>query len=100
MATNRIGKGADIVRESDKNYQREKRRLNPFQKYEESKKYRENNREKVRAHDIVYRAIKRSILKKGKCIICGRIDTQGHHVDYSRPLEVIWLCPIHHKKRT
>lgn len=23
---------------------------------------------------------------------------QGHHPDYSRPLDVVWLCPAHHEE--
>lgn len=23
---------------------------------------------------------------------------QAHHPDYSRPLDVVWLCPLHHKQ--
>ena len=36
-------------------------------------------------------------LKKGKCIECGDENVHAHHPDYSKPLDVIWLCPLHHK---
>jgi hypothetical protein len=31
------------------------------------------------------------------CEQCGRKDTYAHHPDYTKPLSVMWLCPIHHK---
>lgn len=31
------------------------------------------------------------------CLICGTAETEAHHPDYSRPLDVIWLCTTHHK---
>ena len=34
------------------------------------------------------------------CVVCGKSDrVHGHHEDYARPLDVIWLCPIHHSGR-
>jgi hypothetical protein len=30
------------------------------------------------------------------CAVCGCTKTEGHHFDYRRPLEVIWLCKPHH----
>lgn len=39
------------------------------------------------------------IIKPTKCSQCsssGRIE--GHHEDYTRPLEVIWLCTLCHKR--
>jgi hypothetical protein len=33
-------------------------------------------------------------------MVCGTQDrVQAHHEDYSRPLDVVWLCPTHHKAR-
>lgn len=46
-----------------------------------------------RAYANVY--IRRGILKKQPCIICGE-KAQMHHDDYSKPLEVIWFCRKHH----
>jgi hypothetical protein len=29
---------------------------------------------------------------------CEHTKPQGHHPDYDRPLDVVWLCPAHHKQ--
>ena len=44
----------------------------------------------------VARAIKAGILEPEPCKICGAIDVQAHHEDYSKPLDVIWFCRKHH----
>jgi hypothetical protein len=39
------------------------------------------------------------LIKPNVCSKCGRVDVQidGHHLDYTRPNVVIWLCrPCHH----
>lgn len=33
------------------------------------------------------------------CEICDYQETDKHHDDYSKPLEVIWLCRKHHIQR-
>jgi hypothetical protein len=30
------------------------------------------------------------------CAVCGAGDAVKHHPDYSKPLEIIWLCHVHH----
>jgi hypothetical protein len=35
-------------------------------------------------------------IKKLPCKVCGEKKVQAHHEDYSKPLEVIWLCSLHH----
>ena len=51
-----------------------------------------------KAYQIVRKALQGGILiKPKKCRKCKEErKLSGHHKDYSKPLEVIWLCPIHH----
>ena len=51
--------------------------------------------ERKKAHMKVYHAIKNGVLIKEPCFICGE-KAQAHHPDYSRPLDVVWLCAPHH----
>jgi hypothetical protein len=38
-----------------------------------------------------------ALLKSPECEVCGvTTDTHGHHEDYSKPLEVIWVCTACH----
>lgn len=51
------------------------------------------------AHAKVAYAIRRGILKKNPCIKCGAEKAMAHHEDYDKPLDVVWLCPVHHRAR-
>lgn len=62
-------------------------------------KWVENNRVKSRAHDAVARAIKSGKLKQYTCESCEDPKSQAHHEDYSKPLEVVWLCSKCHTQR-
>ena len=48
------------------------------------------------AHQAVHVAVKIGELERGPCEICGSYNSEAHHDDYSKPLEVRWLCPLHH----
>ena len=42
-------------------------------------------------------AVKMGRVIKKPCEVCGATDrVHGHHEDYTKPLEVNWLCPKHH----
>lgn len=47
----------------------------------------------------VSKAVARGVLVRGNCEACGNPKTHGHHDDYSRPLQVRWLCARHHKEQ-
>lgn len=65
------------------------------------REYRKNNPAKRIAHGIVGYAIHSGTLTQKPCESCGAFPTHAHHDDYSRPLDVRWLCPpchaAHHK---
>jgi hypothetical protein len=42
-------------------------------------------------------ALRKGTLQKTPCMVCGD-KAESHHPDYSRPLDVVWLCPAHHKQ--
>ena len=50
-------------------------------------------------HAAVQMAIRNGKLKRMPCMICGNEKTDAHHDNYSRPLDVVWLCRLHHAER-
>lgn len=61
--------------------------------------YRDRNPDKNRAHVTFGNAVRDGKLHRPEnCSHChdtGRIE--GHHPDYSKPLEVVWLCVACHR---
>lgn len=64
--------------------------------YEDHKKYRAENPKKYKAHSAVSNAVRDGKLVRQPCDVCGREDSHAHHCDYDKPLDVVWLCPVHH----
>ena len=64
------------------------------------KRYRKAYPEKDKAHSILSNAVRcGKIVKPQICSVCGReLKIEGHHGDYSKPLEVIWVCKKCHCK--
>ena len=65
----------------------------PQRKYSALVQWREKNKHKVAAHSQVYYKLDRK-----PCEVCGK-KAHAHHEDYSKPLEVTWLCHKHHRER-
>ena len=49
------------------------------------------------ARNYLNRLIRNGLVERLNCEICGSDkNVEAHHEDYSKPLDVIWLCRIHH----
>jgi hypothetical protein len=78
-------------------------RSRPEVKRREVERYRkrmESPEEQVKAKARLQlrRAIAEGRIRRGPCEHCGLAKTHGHHTDYSKPLDVVWLCSPCHKK--
>lgn len=96
----------DKVRETNQRYyQANKEKVNARCKAyrdsgkhtENNRRWREKNREKVRAHGVLGYHLKKGNITKQPCEGCGAEKVHAHHDDYSKPLEVKWFCPQCHK---
>lgn len=56
------------------------------------------NPEKLRAKWTVRYAVKTGKLKPQPCVRCGKKKTETHHDDYTKPLDVVWMCRVCHRK--
>lgn len=87
--------------ENPEKYLEQKRRyrvVNAEKSRRSVRKYQNENPEKLRAHRLVYWAVKSGKLTKHPCYVCGNEKSEGHHYDYTKPLDVIWVCRKHHRQ--
>jgi hypothetical protein len=57
---------------------------------------RQRHPDRYRAYSAVGNAVRDGRLIKQPCCYCGAVDTEAHHADYSKPLDVRWVCfPCH-----
>lgn len=88
---------ATIGRVAHTRYNQSEKGLKRQRDYQKSYRNKPENRIKLRARDAARRALKRGDLVRQPCK-CGEKKVQMHHEDYTKPLEVIWLCVrCHHK---
>lgn len=65
---------------------------------EAQRRYRERNRLKYQARNILNNALRDGMIVPMDCEVCGSKRSEAHHPDYSRPLKVRWLCKRHHSE--
>ena len=64
-----------------------------------AQRWRERFPEAYKAQTAVNNAVRDGRLSKAPCSICGsEKNVQAHHKDYSKPLDVVWMCAkCHHR---
>lgn len=56
------------------------------------------------AHRALASALRAGLVERQPCEECGAIHGEagavihGHHDDYDRPIDVRWLCQLHHRR--
>lgn len=60
--------------------------------------WRRANPAKYNAHLAVQRALTAGHLSKEGCEVCGSEVVDAHHDCYDEPLNVRWLCRLHHSR--
>ena len=90
---NDVYKKSDMKSKSNKKYTRTS--AGKMARSKNNKKHKELNPIKHRARQLLNNAVLNgSVVKPIRCEICsnctGVID--GHHEDYTKPLEVVWCC--------
>ena len=93
VRANRIGK-IDYYRQYDRLRASMPHRVALATKIHQRWKATHPNRRKAQV--AVNNAVRDGRLAKLPCFVCG-VEAEAHHPDYSAPLDVVWLCSVHHK---
>jgi hypothetical protein len=115
VVNKRRSENIDKIREYDRNRPNAKERVIQNQeridryKTENPKKYKQihqqkiewakRNRHKRNAQQKLSRALLNgTVLRPDRCELCDDTKVQAHHPNYSKPLDVIWLCASCHSE--
>lgn len=86
---------------NEQRYAREGRRKKQVVTKEQRARYRANtlakNPERHKARIAVCNAVRSGKIVRQRCLICKSAKSEAHHPDYSLPLDVMWLCRLHHR---
>jgi hypothetical protein len=105
MADGRLGKCKECTKKDVRDNRA--RRRDYYNEYDRARAKlpakRESLRRSIKKHhhkEVTRRktwaAIKSGRLIRQPCQVCGATKSEGHHPDYSDPLNVLWLCRAHH----
>jgi len=94
-------KRTDEAREKSRVRQNKYRQKNKKKADGITARWKKRNAHKSAVHSLVCWAIKAKVMhRKENCEECGiYCKTNAHHEDYSKPMEVQWLCRLCHGKK-
>lgn len=96
------GVNARYAADIDASREREKLRSRKPERKEAAAKalilYRMRHPEKTSARRKVRYALSKGYITKQSCEECGEEKAQAHHDDYSKPLDIRWLCQRCHDR--
>lgn len=74
-----------------------RKKVNEYQK-----QWYQKNKEKRRAHVIISRTVNSGkIMRPKNCSQCNKeCKPDGHHIDYNKPLDVVWICRACHSRKS
>ena len=104
--------GREARREADRRYEQTPQRREAKRKYRQTpagrevrrefhRRYRQNpdHRPSILARLALNKAVYAGEVARGSCAHCGTTSRiEAHHPDYSKPLDVVWLCRFHHRE--
>lgn len=88
------------------------RKKDPIKRYATNRvaraRHEARHPEKAAARDDVQRAMRAGRITRQPCEVCGaqhgdirpdrtKVKVEAHHDDYTKPLDVRWLCTEHHR---
>ena len=62
-------------------------------------KHRKIHHQRVYARSKAAYALSTGKMIRKPCEVCGNPKSQAHHDDYTKPLDVVFLCFRHHRER-
>ena len=61
--------------------------------------YNKKHPERYKARQLAQYAVKSGKIEKEPCVVCNSQESEIHHEDYSKPLDIFWFCRKHHLDR-
>lgn len=110
MADGHLGKCKECTKKDVRNHRRENESVRQYDRERGimphrrermaaiTRRWRKENPEGYKAHTMVGNAVRDGKLSKKPCEVCGSSVVHAHHDDYTKPLDVRWLCALHHSR--